>query len=73
MLYYSPYVFFNTVTGAVTSPYDSVSTSTMSCPFGSALRNIHYHASNAMVLLAVAHMFYQYFSAGTSFATRCFG
>ena len=62
MLYYSPIVIFNTVTGAVTSPYDSVSSINNSLPFGSALRNIHYHASNAMVLLAVAHMFYQYFS-----------
>jgi ubiquinol-cytochrome c reductase cytochrome b subunit len=62
MLYYSPYVFFNTVTGAVTSPYDSVSNINNMVPFGLALRNIHYHASNAMVLLAVAHMFYQYFS-----------
>ena len=26
------------------------------------MRNIHYHASNAMVLLAVVHMFYQFFS-----------
>jgi ubiquinol-cytochrome c reductase cytochrome b subunit len=62
MLYYSPIVIFNTVTGAVTSPYDSVSTINNSLAFGQALRNIHYHASNAMVLLAVAHMFYQYFS-----------
>jgi len=62
MLYYSPYVFFNTVTGAVTSPYDSVSNINNVLPFGLTLRNIHYHASNAMVLLAVAHMFYQYFS-----------
>src|SRR2546421_13058562 len=31
-------------------------------PFGFAIRNIHYHASNAMVLLAVLHMYYQYFS-----------
>jgi len=30
-------------------------------PWGSIIRNIHYHASNAMVLLAVMHMFYQYF------------
>jgi quinol-cytochrome oxidoreductase complex cytochrome b subunit len=62
MLYYSPYVFFNTVTGAVTSPYDSVQGIQQLVPFGEALRNIHYYASNAMVLLAVAHMFYQYFS-----------
>lgn len=62
MLYYSPTVIFNTVTGAVSSPYDSVSKINNSITFGSTLRNIHYHASNAMVLLAVAHMFYQYFS-----------
>jgi ubiquinol-cytochrome c reductase cytochrome b subunit len=31
-------------------------------PFGAAIRNIHYHASNAMILLALGHMFYQYFS-----------
>jgi len=62
MLYYSPYVFFNTVTGAVQSPYDSVQLINNVYPFGSVLRNIHYHASNAMVLLATAHMFYQYFS-----------
>jgi ubiquinol-cytochrome c reductase cytochrome b subunit len=62
MLYYSPNVIFNTVTGSVASPYDSVQTIDQVIPFGSALRNIHYYASNAMVLLAVAHMFYQYFS-----------
>jgi ubiquinol-cytochrome c reductase cytochrome b subunit len=62
MLYYSPTLIFNTVTGSVTSPFDSVQAINNSVPFGSALRNIHYHASNAMVLLAVAHMFYQYFS-----------
>jgi quinol-cytochrome oxidoreductase complex cytochrome b subunit len=62
MLYYSPTVIFNTVTGASTTPFDSVRNIDTVVPFGSALRNIHYHASNAMVLLAVAHMFYQYFS-----------
>lgn len=62
MLYYSPTVIFNTVTGGSTTPYDSVKNIDLVVPFGSALRNIHYHASNAMVLLAVAHMFYQYFS-----------
>ena len=31
-------------------------------PFGFHIRNIHYHGSNAMVLLAVLHMYYQYFS-----------
>ncbi|MCS7143141.1 MAG: cytochrome b N-terminal domain-containing protein [Aigarchaeota archaeon] len=31
-------------------------------PFGFIMRNLHYHASNLMVLLAVAHLYYQYFS-----------
>jgi len=62
MLYYSPTVIYNTQTGTSITPFDSVRTIDTSVPFGSALRNIHYHASNAMVLLAVAHMFYQYFS-----------
>src|SRR5208337_5134588 len=40
MIYYSPYVFFNTVTGAVQSPYDSVQLINNVYPFGSVLRNI---------------------------------
>lgn len=31
-------------------------------PYGFILRNIHYHASNAMVVLALLHLYYQYFS-----------
>jgi ubiquinol-cytochrome c reductase cytochrome b subunit len=31
-------------------------------PYGFHIRNIHYHASNAMVMLAILHMYYQYFS-----------
>jgi ubiquinol-cytochrome c reductase cytochrome b subunit len=31
-------------------------------PFGFHIRNIHYHGSNAMVLLAILHMYYQFFS-----------
>lgn len=31
-------------------------------PYGFHMRNIHYHASNAMVMLALLHMYYQYFS-----------
>ena len=31
-------------------------------PFGFHIRNIHYHGSNAMVMLALLHMYYQYFS-----------
>src|SRR3990172_2697265 len=52
MLYYSPTVIFNTATGTSTTPFDSVRNIETVVPFGSALRNIHYHASNAMVLLA---------------------
>lgn len=62
MLYYSPTVIYDATTGTSTTPFDSVRDIETVVPFGSALRNIHYHASNAMVLLAVAHMFYQYFS-----------
>jgi len=42
--------------------WDSVAKINNVIPFGFAIRNIHYHASNAMVLLAVLHMYYQYFS-----------
>ena len=31
-------------------------------PYGFHMRNIHYHASNAMVMMALLHMYYQYFS-----------
>lgn len=42
--------------------WDSVAKINNTVPFGFHLRNIHYHASNAMVLLAILHMYYQYFS-----------
>ena len=42
--------------------WDSVEKINNDVPFGFHLRNIHYHASNAMVLLAILHMYYQYFS-----------
>lgn len=42
--------------------YNSVSAINDQVGWGYLVRNIHYHASNAMVLLAVMHMFYQYFS-----------
>ena len=42
--------------------WDSVEKINNNVPFGFHLRNIHYHASNAMVLLAILHMYYQYFS-----------
>ena len=42
--------------------WDSVERINDVIPYGFHLRNLHYHASNAMVFLALAHMYYQYFS-----------
>ena len=42
--------------------WDSVHFINNDVPFGFHIRNIHYHGSNAMVLLAILHMYYQYFS-----------
>ncbi|RDJ31686.1 MAG: cytochrome bc complex cytochrome b subunit [Crenarchaeota archaeon] len=42
--------------------WDSVKFINDEVPFGFHIRNIHYHGSNAMVLLAILHMYYQYFS-----------
>ena len=42
--------------------WDSVQRINDVIPYGFHLRNLHYHASNAMVFLALAHMYYQYFS-----------
>ncbi|MEM4416746.1 MAG: cytochrome b N-terminal domain-containing protein [Nitrososphaerota archaeon] len=53
MFYYRPDIQY---------AYDSVKQIQEEIEFGFFLRNIHYHASNLMVLLAIAHMFYQYFS-----------
>jgi len=41
--------------------FNSVQSINNDVSWGQIVRNIHYHASNAMVLLAVMHMFYQYF------------
>ncbi|MCX8201042.1 MAG: cytochrome b N-terminal domain-containing protein [Candidatus Caldarchaeum sp.] len=53
MLYYRP---------DVNLAYNSVKEIEEKIAFGFFIRNIHYHASNAMVFLAIAHLFYQYFS-----------
>lgn len=53
MLFYVP-----TIDGA----WNSVNYIDHEIPYGFAIRNIHYHASNAMVFLAVLHLYYQYFS-----------
>ena len=42
--------------------WDSVEFINNDVPYGFHIRNIHYHGSNAMVLLAILHMYYQYFS-----------
>ena len=48
-------------TATCNQAYNSVQSINNNVAWGSIIRNIHYHASNAMVLLAVMHMFYQYF------------
>ncbi len=53
MFYYSP-DFANS--------YNSVSQITSQVPYGLELRNMHYYASDFMVLLAMAHFFYLYFA-----------
>jgi ubiquinol-cytochrome c reductase cytochrome b subunit len=53
MLYYSP---------DFTNSYDSISQITTQVPFGFELRNIHYYASDFMIILALAHFFYLYFA-----------
>lgn len=59
MIYYQPTL---SGCGSITCAFSSVARINDQVPFGWLLRNIHYAASNAMVLLAVLHMYYQYFS-----------
>jgi ubiquinol-cytochrome c reductase cytochrome b subunit len=59
MVYYQPTL---TGCGTISCAFTSISNINNSVPGGWLLRNIHYTASNAMVLLAVLHMYYQYFS-----------
>jgi ubiquinol-cytochrome c reductase cytochrome b subunit len=42
--------------------WNSVQNINDTIPYGFHMRNIHYHASNAMVMVALLHMYYQYFS-----------
>src|SRR5215208_4507007 len=42
--------------------WNSVQNINDTIPYGFHIRNIHYHASNAMVMMALLHMYYQYFS-----------
>ena len=59
MIYYQPTL---SGCGSLTCAFASIERINNTVPFGWLLRNIHYTASNAMVLLAVLHMYYQYFS-----------
>jgi ubiquinol-cytochrome c reductase cytochrome b subunit len=59
MIYYQPTL---SGCGSLTCAFSSVERINDTVPFGWLLRNIHYTASNAMVLLAILHMYYQYFS-----------
>ncbi len=59
MIYYQPTL---SGCGSITCAFASIERINDAVPNGWLLRNIHYTASNAMVLLAVLHMYYQYFS-----------
>ncbi|MEM3832602.1 MAG: cytochrome b N-terminal domain-containing protein [Thermoprotei archaeon] len=61
-IYYTPTFELNLTNRTFTSPWNSVKTINDVIAFGYILRNIHYHASNAMVLLAILHLSYQLFS-----------
>src|SRR5438552_7962107 len=64
LFHYSP--AFGDCTDATSSAcnqaFQSVADINNKVDWGLIIRNIHYEASNAMVLLAVMHMFYQYFA-----------
>ncbi|MDA4117947.1 MAG: cytochrome b N-terminal domain-containing protein [Thaumarchaeota archaeon] len=59
MIYYEPTL---PGCGSFSCAFSSVSNITNSVPYGWFIRDIHYTASNAMVLLAALHLYYQYFS-----------
>ena len=47
---------------SITQAYTSVKLINNEVEFGIIIRNIHYHAANAMLILAIYHLFYQLFS-----------
>lgn len=49
-------------TPSLSGAWVSVQLINNSIAYGKIIRNIHYYASNAMVFLALAHMYYNYFS-----------
>ena len=62
MLYYQPLFLLNNNGTVAQTPFTSVQRINDVVPFGLWLRNLHYQLSNAMVLLAFLHLFYQYFA-----------
>jgi ubiquinol-cytochrome c reductase cytochrome b subunit len=59
MIYYEPTL---PGCGSFSCAFTSVANITNTVPYGWFIRDIHYTASNAMVLLAALHLYYQYFS-----------
>ncbi|MDV3293806.1 MAG: cytochrome b N-terminal domain-containing protein [Nitrososphaerales archaeon] len=59
MIYYQPTL---AGCGSLTCAFSSVARINDAVPYGWLLRNLHYVASNAMVVLAILHLYYQYFS-----------
>ena len=59
MIYYQPTL---SGCGSVTCAFGSIERINNTVPFGWLLMNIHYTASNSMVLLAILHLYYQYIS-----------
>jgi len=53
MLFYTP---------SLSGAWLSVQLINSTIPYGAIVRNIHYESSNAMIFLALAHMYYNYFS-----------
>jgi ubiquinol-cytochrome c reductase cytochrome b subunit len=62
MLYYQPLFLLNNNGTVAQSPFTSVQRINFGISFGDWLRYLHYTLSNAMVLLAFLHLFYQYFA-----------
>lgn len=53
LIYYQP---------TYAAAFDSVDLIENEVTYGFAVRQLHYHASNAMIFLALCHMYYQFFS-----------
>ncbi len=62
MLYYQPLFLLSNSGNVTQTPFTSMQRINSIVPFGDWLRNLHYQLSNAMVLLAFLHLFYQYFA-----------